>query len=116
MRAYPILYLTLAVLCGAGIGFGIVGAATSDQNLPQNMNQSGFYLSWIPIAVVVFLIISLLFWILGLIHCLTNRALEGNDKIIWVLVVILLNALGAVLYFFIAPNPAAREMLAPHKR
>lgn len=105
MRAFPIFYLTLAIICGVGIVFGIVGAATSDQTLPQSMNHAGFYLSWIPIAVVAFSIISLLFWIIGLVHCLTNKALQGNDKIVWILVVILLNALGAVLYFFLAPNP-----------
>jgi hypothetical protein len=47
-----------------------------------------------------------------LVHCLTNKALQGNDKIVWILVVILLNALGAVLYFFLAPNPAVLGQLA----
>jgi len=106
MRAYPILYLTLAAICGLFVVFGIAGAGTSDQNLPQNISQTGFYLSWIPIAFGAFSVFSLLFWILGLIHCLTNKALRGNDKLVWILVVILLNALGSVLYFFLAPNPA----------
>ncbi len=115
MKAYPILYLTLAIICGAGVVFGLVGAATSDQNLPQNMNQAGFYLAWIPIAIGAFSIVSLLFWIIGLVHCLTNKALQGNDKIVWVLVVILLNALGTLLYFFLAPNPELAGMLARQK-
>jgi uncharacterized membrane protein len=112
MRAYPILYLTLAIICGAGVGFGIVGAVTADPTLPPNLNQAGFYLGWVPIAIGVFSIFSLVFWVIGLVHCLTNKALQGNDKLVWILVVILLNALGAVLYFFLAPDPGLSSVAA----
>jgi cytochrome c oxidase assembly factor CtaG len=41
----------------------------------------------------------LVFWISMLAHCLRNQQLEGTEKLIWVLVLIFLNLLGAVLYF-----------------
>lgn len=41
------------------------------------------------------------FWIWMLVDCLSKEPSEGNDKIIWVLVMIFLPAIGALLYFFV---------------
>jgi hypothetical protein len=46
-------------------------------------------------------ILSTIFWIWMLIDCITKEPSEGNDKIIWVLVIVFTNSLGALLYFFI---------------
>jgi len=48
----------------------------------------------------LFLIVILLFifWIRMIIDCLTNEPSEGNDKIIWVLVIIFLGLIGALIY------------------
>ena len=42
--------------------------------------------------------VGLVFWIWMLVDCLTKEPSEGNDKIIWVLVIVLLNWLGALIY------------------
>jgi len=41
------------------------------------------------------------FWVWMLIDCLKNEPSEGNDKIIWVLVIIFASIFGAVLYYFV---------------
>jgi phospholipase D-like protein len=41
------------------------------------------------------------FWIWMLIDCISNEPSTGNDKIIWVLVILILQWVGAVLYFMI---------------
>lgn len=59
------------------------------------------------LAVLFFLVflalvlVPLCFWIWMLIDCLTKESSEGNDKIVWALVIFALNALGALLYFFV---------------
>jgi hypothetical protein len=68
-----------------------------------------------PLIMFAMTVVSLAFWIFGLVHLLRNRSIEGNDRIVWLLVVILLNALGAVLYFFVAPQPFLAN-LPPHLR
>jgi len=40
-------------------------------------------------------------WVAMLIHALTNRALVGVEKLVWVLVIIFLPFLGSVIYFFV---------------
>ncbi len=41
------------------------------------------------------------FWIWMLVDCLTKEPSEGNDKIIWVLVIIFLQIIGAAVYYFV---------------
>jgi uncharacterized RDD family membrane protein YckC len=42
-----------------------------------------------------------IFWIWMLIDCLHNPRLQGTEKLIWILVILVLHVLGAVLYYFI---------------
>ena len=44
-------------------------------------------------------LISFVFWLWMLIDCIQNKNLSSNEKILWVLVVILLYALGGLIYF-----------------
>ncbi len=46
------------------------------------------------------------FWIWMLIDAITNKELRDTDKIIWVLVVLFLHALGALIYFFVGRRRA----------
>ena len=47
-------------------------------------------------------IVTTAFWLWMLIECITNPALTGTEKVVWLLVVIFLHFLGALLYFFLA--------------
>ena len=44
---------------------------------------------WLPLTIL---------WIWMLIDCLVNEPSEGNDKIIWVLVIIFVGWIGALIY------------------
>ena len=58
------------------------------------------------IALVVWLVLAaislagLLFWVWMLIDAIRNKSLSDNERIVWVLVIIFVNLLGAVIYFF----------------
>jgi len=54
------------------------------------------FLVAVAIGVAVFA-----FWIWMLIHAITNKWLDNTERIIWVLVVLFLHALGALIYFFV---------------
>ncbi|MBI1175907.1 hypothetical protein GC207_00550 [bacterium] len=52
---------------------------------------------------LVALAISLLgtiFWIWMIIDCATKESSEGNDKIIWILIILFTHIIGALIYFF----------------
>ena len=46
-------------------------------------------------------LLGLIFWIMMIIEIAQKEPAEGNDKIIWLLVVILLHWVGALIYFLI---------------
>lgn len=53
----------------------------------------------------------LAFWIWMLVDCIKHESDEGNNKLIWVLVIIFTQLLGAIIYFFVQ----RRERLARSK-
>jgi len=53
----------------------------------------------------VFGVAAFAFWLWMLIDCLKYESSEGNDKVIWVLVIIFVNWIGALVYFFVRRQP-----------
>jgi hypothetical protein len=49
----------------------------------------------IALALTVFLFV---FWIWMLVDCIKNERLSDTQKVVWVLVIIFLHALGALIY------------------
>jgi hypothetical protein len=40
-------------------------------------------------------------WLWMLIDCVTKEPNEGNDKLIWILVIVFTHAVGAAIYYFV---------------
>ncbi|WP_440951599.1 PLDc N-terminal domain-containing protein [Methanococcoides sp. FTZ1] len=65
--------------------------------------------SWIffQINAILFLtfgvlaIAGTLFWLWMLVNCAMNEPSQGNDKLIWVIIIIFAQLIGALIYFFI---------------
>jgi len=55
-------------------------------------------------------ILGTIFWIWMIVDCATNEPAEGNEKIIWLLIIILTHFVGAAIYFF-ARRPARKRMV-----
>jgi hypothetical protein len=47
---------------------------------------------------LILVLLASIFWIWMLIDCATNPALDGTQKIVWVLVIVFLHFLGALIY------------------
>ncbi|MDB6020130.1 MAG: hypothetical protein JWR19_4619 [Pedosphaera sp.] len=56
---------------------------------------------------LAFIIVCFIFWIMMLVDCIKNDRLSSNEKIIWVLVILFLHALGALIYFLVGRNKMA---------
>jgi H+/Cl- antiporter ClcA len=58
--------------------------------------------------VLIFGLISLAalaFWIWMIVDCATKETSEGHQKIVWILVILLANFLGALIYFLVRKLP-----------
>lgn len=54
--------------------------------------------------VVILSLLTQAFWLWMFIECLVKEPSDGNDKLLWALVIFFGNFLGAVLYFLIRRN------------
>ena len=61
------------------------------------------------IGFIGFFILALAFWIWVLVDCISNEPAEGNDRLIWVIVIALAGAIGAVIYL-IARRPVRKKL------
>lgn len=69
------------------------------------MNSLGIVLG----GAVVLALLAL--WVYALVSAIQNERLDSARRIAWVLVILLVNGLGALLYLLIAPNrPSAEEI------
>ena len=51
-----------------------------------------------------------IFWIWMLIDCATKELDEGNNKIVWIIVIILTHFLGALIYFLVRRPQRMEEL------
>lgn len=53
------------------------------------------------LVAIILCIATQLFWLWMFVECLTKESSEGNDKLVWALVIFFGNLLGALLYLLI---------------
>ena len=58
--------------------------------------QELFVLVLVPIALAAFA-----FWVWMIIDCATNEPSVGNDKLVWMIVIIFAQVVGAFIYYFV---------------
>ena len=57
------------------------------------------------------------FWIWMLVDCAQNEPSKGNDKVAWILIIVLTGFVGAALYFLVRrPNRPGPARLAARRR
>ena len=58
---------------------------------------------------VAFIIASMVFWIMMLIDAVQRKFSKENDKILWVLVIVLAGIIGALLYYFMVKRKGKQK-------
>lgn len=66
------------------------------------------FLIMIPFMLVALAL--MLFWIWMIVDCATKEPSTGNDKVVWILVIVLTNWIGALIYFFVRRPQRKREI------
>ena len=51
------------------------------------------------------MIFAIIFWILMLINVIQRKFKNENDKVMWVLIVVLAGIIGALIYYFMIKKP-----------
>jgi len=53
------------------------------------------------LLVIALLLGASVFWVLMIIECATKEPTSGNDKLIWILIVIFTHWVGALIYYYV---------------
>jgi hypothetical protein len=53
------------------------------------------------ILFILFIFASIAFWIWMLVDCVQKNFKKENDKVVWILVIILAGSIGATIYYFV---------------
>ena len=61
----------------------------------------GAFVLLIYVALFGLGVLGTIFWIWMLIDCVTKESSEGNDRVVWVIIIIFTHLLGAIIYFFV---------------
>ena len=56
------------------------------------------------------LLLGTLFWVWMLVDCARHESNQGNDKLVWILIILCTHFLGAVAYFFARRPQRLREL------
>ncbi|MBI2542119.1 PLDc N-terminal domain-containing protein [Candidatus Woesearchaeota archaeon] len=69
----------------------------------------GFFIFMMLLAVVIGALIFA-FWIWMIIDCAKRNFKKDTDKVVWMLVIVFLNILGAAIYYFVVKAGDKKEM------
>lgn len=72
-------------------------------------NLAPFFVFFFMLLAVAGGLIAFVFWLWMLIDCIQNEPSDGNDKLIWVLVILFTNWIGALIYFFVQRPKRKKE-------
>jgi hypothetical protein len=55
----------------------------------------------LPSPMVILSLAITIFWLWMLTDCASNESSEGNDKLTWILIILLVPFFGSVIYYFV---------------
>jgi ATP-dependent Zn protease len=74
---------------------------------PTQFDPSGIVFS---LAFGIIFLLGFLFWFWVLIDCAMNEPSEGNAKVVWILIILFANGIGALIYFVFRRPQRRREL------
>ncbi|MGD0360300.1 MAG: PLD nuclease N-terminal domain-containing protein [Bryobacteraceae bacterium] len=57
------------------------------------------------LCVLLLFLAGFAFWIWMLMDCATKEPSAGNDKIVWILIIVFTQIIGALIYYFVRHRP-----------
>jgi hypothetical protein len=68
------------------------------------MSVGAFMLLLIPVALLE---LGLMIW--ALVDVLRRERVRGDNKVVWILVIVLVNIIGPIIYFLLGRNEGAKD-------
>lgn len=92
-----------------GGSFRLVLPLLSRWNRDMETMEPSIAAPLVLLVVVVFGLAMLGLWVWSLIHCIQNRYLNDNNRLIGILLIILLGLIGSLVYLFLPRETQAQR-------
>ncbi len=77
-------------------------------------NEPAIWAAFLPLLIIIPMVLIglaiMAFWIWMLIDCATKESSQGNDKLIWILIIVFTHWIGALIYFLVR-RPERKKQL-----
>lgn len=57
--------------------------------------------SLVPFLLGLTALVGFLFWLRALVDCATKESNQGNTKVVWVIIIVFTNIIGAAVYWLV---------------
>ena len=65
-------------------------------------DRGSLFVALLPMLIMLVIALPLfVFWVWTLLDTIKNEPSEGNDKLIWILIIVLAGWVGSLIYFFV---------------
>lgn len=65
------------------------------------------------LLIAAFGLAATVFWVWMIIECATKEPAEGNDKLVWILIIVFTHWIGAAIYYFVRRPERIAEFAPP---
>ncbi len=113
-----ITFMPIICFIGYFISFGAIffEAFNDPSNFESQNPPENFFVDFgfAMIFIILMLVFGLASFIIHIIHVIKNPRLkqQNNGQLIWILVIVLANGIGGIIYYFIEILPESKEPLA----
>ncbi len=60
-----------------------------------------FGIGLVELFVLFVVVFGTIFWIKMIVECATREPSEGNDKVVWTIIIVFTHVVGALIYYFV---------------
>ena len=54
----------------------------------------------LPLFFLLLVVTGIVFWVWMIVECATKEPNHGNDKIVWIVIIVFTHLIGALIYYF----------------
>lgn len=60
-----------------------------------------FGIGLVELFVLFVVVFGTIFWIKMIVECATREPSEGNDRVVWTIIIVFTHVVGALIYYFV---------------
>jgi hypothetical protein len=94
--------------------FGLEYAESNRAELESTMSGALGMADLFLLLVALFGLVASIFWVWMIIDCATKEPAQGNDKLVWILIIVFTHWIGALIYYLVRRPQRMAQLGSPH--